>query len=275
VVDATSGIASAAAGIAGARRGVDQARAELERARATNRDAQLELERGELLFQRQAIPRAEQDRRQANAAATAAQVEAARQVLAASQARVGQQEAQMSGTRSRLVEVRENGPRQVAARAAQVSSRRANLELARAQARQAELNLGYAQIRAPVAGIVARKSVSVGDLVAAGQPLFAVVQTDDAWVTANFRETQLGRMHAGQPARVHVDALGRKFSARVESLGGATGSRLSVLPPENATGNYVKVVQRIPVRLRFEPGQSGLDQLRPGMSVEPQVRLTP
>jgi membrane fusion protein (multidrug efflux system) len=254
---------------------VDQARAELERAQANNREAQLESARGELLFRRQAIPRADLDRRQATASAAAAQEEAARQALAAAQAHVGQQRAQMSGTRSRLTEVRENGPRQVATRAAQVASRRANLELAEAQARQAELNLAYAQVRAPVAGIVARKAMNVGDRVAPGQELVAIVQTDDVWVTANFRETQLGRMRPGQSARVHVDALGRSFSARVESLGAASGSRLSVLPPENATGNYVKVVQRIPVRLRFDPGQAGVEQLRPGMSVEPKVRVTP
>ena len=180
----------------------------------------------------------------------------------------------MSGIRSRLVEVRENAPRQVDSRRATLAYRQANLALAQAQERQAELNLGYAVVRTPVAGVVARKSVNVGDTVAPGQTLAAVTQTDDVWVTANFRETQLRRMRPGQRARIHVDALARDFSGFIESLGGATGSRVSLFPPENATGNYVKVVQRVPVRLRFDAGQPGLDLLRPGMSVEPKVRVT-
>ena len=180
----------------------------------------------------------------------------------------------MSGIRSRLVEVRENAPRQVDSRRATLAYRQANLALAQAQEHQAELNVGYATVRTPVAGIVARKAVNVGDAVAPGQALAAVTQTDDVWVTANFRETQLRRMRPGQRARIHVDALGHDFSGFIESLGGATGSRVSLFPPENATGNFVKVVQRIPVRLRFDAGQPGLDLLRPGMSVEPKVRVT-
>src|SRR5262249_34935677 len=160
-----------------------------------------------------------------------------------------QQRAQLTTTKSRLAEVRSNAPRQVASRKASVLYRQANLELARAKEHQAELNLGYAQLRTPVAGIVARKAINVGDHVTPGQLLVAVVQTDKVWVTANFRETQLERMHPGQTVSIHVDSLDRSFSGVVESLGGATGSRLSVLPPENASGNFVKVVQRIPVRI--------------------------
>ncbi|HXE18693.1 MAG TPA: HlyD family secretion protein, partial [Castellaniella sp.] len=162
---------------------------------------------------------------------------------------------------------------QVETRKASVLYRQANLELARAQLSQAELNLGYAKVRTPIPGVVAKKAVNVGDHVAPGQQLVAVAQTDDLWVTANFRETQIERMKPGMSVRVHVDALGTAFSGKVESLGGATGSRLSVLPPENASGNYVKVVQRIPVRIRLDPGQAGLDRLRPGMSAEPKVRI--
>jgi membrane fusion protein (multidrug efflux system) len=149
------------------------------------------------------------------------------------------------------------------------------LNLARAQLEQAELNLGYAQIRSPVAGIVARKAVAVGDHVAPGQAVAAIVQTDRMWVTANFRETQLARIRPGQSVRVHVDALREDLPGTVESLGGATGSRLSVLPPENASGNYVKVVQRIPVRIRIDAQPDQLARLRPGMSVEPRVRIAP
>jgi membrane fusion protein (multidrug efflux system) len=117
------------------------------------------------------------------------------------------------------------------------------------------------------------KAVNVGDRLQPGQQLFALTQTGDLWVTANFRETQIERMRAGQKARLHVDAIDRDYTGEVESFAGATGSRYSLLPPENASGNYVKVVQRIPVRIRLDPGQPEVDRLRPGMSVEPSVRV--
>jgi membrane fusion protein (multidrug efflux system) len=123
--------------------------------------------------------------------------------------------------------------------------------------------------------MVAKKAASVGDHVAPGQQLVAITQTQELWVTANFRETQLERVKPGQSVDIHVDALDASVTGHVESLGAATGSRLSLLPPENATGNYVKVVQRIPVRIRIDPGQPGIDRLRPGMSVEPKVRIFP
>jgi membrane fusion protein (multidrug efflux system) len=124
-----------------------------------------------------------------------------------------------------------------------------------------------------VDGIVGKKAVTVGDRVAAGQPILAISQTGDLWVTANFRETQLRRLRPGQPAELYVDGIAATLRGRVESIGGATGSRYSVLPPENASGNYVKVVQRVPVRLRLDAGQPGLDRLRPGLSVEPKVTV--
>jgi membrane fusion protein (multidrug efflux system) len=151
--------------------------------------------------------------------------------------------------------------------------RQASLDVAKAQLAQAERNLSYAKIVAPVSGIVAKKSIAVGDHVAPGQQVVALSQTDGLWVTANYRETQLERMRPGQPANVHVDSLDVDLRGTVEAVGGATGSRLSVLPPENASGNYVKVVQRIPVRIRIDPGQPGVDALRIGMSVEPQVTV--
>ena len=155
-----------------------------------------------------------------------------------------------------------------AADAAQATLARAEAELA-----QADLNLGYTRIVAPAAGIIGKKSIAVGDRVAPGQQLLAISMIDRVWVTANFRETQIRRMRPGQSAQIHVDALGTNLHGTVESLGGATGARFSVLPPENAAGNYVKVVQRIPVRIRLDPGQPGLERLRPGMSVEPKVRV--
>ena len=275
LTNASANISSAAAGLAGARRDIEQAAAHLEEAEANKRNADLELHRGEELLKHDAIPRADFDRRQTAATAAAAVVEETRQSLEAARAHVTQQEALMTGIRSRLVEVQKNAPRQVDARRATVLYRQANLDLAKAEERQAELNLGYAAIRTPVTGIVARKAVNLGDIVQPGQALAAIAQTERPWVTANFRETQLRRMRPGQAATIYIDALNRTFSGSVESLGGATGSRVSVLPPENATGNYVKVVQRIPVRIQLDAGQPGLELLRPGMSVEPKVRVTP
>jgi membrane fusion protein (multidrug efflux system) len=159
------------------------------------------------------------------------------------------------------------------ARAAEVSASHAAVDSARAALDQAKLNLEYTRVHAPVGGIVAQKQVNVGDRVQPAQELLAIVQVDDLWISANYKETQIRHMHPGMPATVHVDALGQTFRGHVESLPGATGTRFSLLPPENATGNYVKVVQRLPVRIRLEPGQASLDRLRPGMSVEPKVWL--
>jgi membrane fusion protein (multidrug efflux system) len=152
-----------------------------------------------------------------------------------------------------------------------VAAREAAVAAARSAVRQAELDLSYAQIRAPATGVVGRRAAEPGQRVQPGQQLIAVVALDDLWVTANFKETQLRHLTAGQSARIAVDASGHKLDGYVESLGGATGARFSLLPPENATGNYVKVVQRVPVRLRFRSGQRGLERLRPGMSVVPKV----
>jgi membrane fusion protein (multidrug efflux system) len=153
---------------------------------------------------------------------------------------------------------------------------KASVQQAQAKVDQATLNLGYAKITAPITGIVSRKSVAVGANLSVGQSLMTIVPLKDLWVTANFKETQLKEMKVGQEVKLQVDALGgRKFRGKISQIGGATGSSLSLFPPENATGNYVKVVQRIPVRINF----TNLDQenqdfaLRIGMSVEPVVRV--
>jgi membrane fusion protein (multidrug efflux system) len=138
---------------------------------------------------------------------------------------------------------------------------------------QAELNLQYTKIVAPVTGVLSKRSVEPGQTVQAGQPLFSIVNLDDIWTTANFKETQLRDMKVGQPAKIKVDAYGKEFNGSVESIGGATGARFSLLPPENATGNFVKVVQRMPVRIRLDQGENRDLLLRPGMSVEPKVWL--
>jgi len=152
-----------------------------------------------------------------------------------------------------------------------IASHEADVLAARAGLDQALLNLGYTEIKAPADGIVGKRTVQLGQRVEPGEQLLALTQVERFWVTANFKETQLERMRAGQPVTIYVDAFSRKFKGHVESLPGASGSMYSLLPPENATGNYVKIVQRLPVRIRFDDGQPGLELLRPGMSVEPTV----
>jgi membrane fusion protein, multidrug efflux system len=154
-----------------------------------------------------------------------------------------------------------------------IASREAAAKEAQAELDQALLNYGYTQITAPINGVIGKKSVEPGDRVQPGESLLAVVRLDDVWVTANFKEDQLRRMRPGQPVDIYVDALGRTFNGYVDGLGSASGERFSLIPPENATGNYVKVVQRIPVRIDFDPGQDADHRLVPGMSVEPTVWL--
>jgi membrane fusion protein (multidrug efflux system) len=273
VATAQSDLAGATAALAAARKDVQQLTAQLAQAQANNRTAQLDKDRSEKLVAQGAVSQSDFDTRNNTAAAAAAAVDALEQSLAAAKDRVLQQQAQLAAIQSRLTEVQSNAPRQVATRQASVIMRKAALDIANAQLAQAKLNLSYAQIKAPISGVVAKKAIAVGDHVAPGQLVVAISQIDQLYVTANYRETQLQDVHPGQPAAVHVDALDADFHGTVESIGGATGSRLSVLPPENASGNYVKVVQRIPVRIKLDPGQDGLDRLRIGMSVEPKVTV--
>jgi membrane fusion protein (multidrug efflux system) len=154
-----------------------------------------------------------------------------------------------------------------------ITSHGAAVKEAQADLDRALLNYGYTQITAPMSGVVGKKSVEPGQRVQPGESLLAVVPLDDVWVTANFKEDQLRRMRPRQPVDIYVDALGRTFRGYVDGLGSASGERFSLLPPENATGNYVKVAQRIPVRIALAPGQNIDHRLVPGMSVEPTVWL--
>jgi len=166
----------------------------------------------------------------------------------------------------------ETAPQQVAATEARAAAADAHVQQLKAATEQAELNLEYTVVKAPVKGIVSRKSAEVGQVVQAGQPLMALVPLESVWITANFKETQVGAMRPGQRATVKVDAYGgREFTAKVESIAAATGARFSLLPPENATGNFVKVVQRVPVKIVLDQGQDPEHLLRPGMSVMPTV----
>jgi membrane fusion protein (multidrug efflux system) len=270
---ASSDLASAQASLSGAKKDADQLTAQIAQAEANDRQAQLEKGRSEKLVAQGAVAQSDYDQHLNAAVASAANVEALRQSLAAAKDRVAQQQAMIGAFQSKFTEIKSNAPRQVATRQASLGVRQAALAVARAQEAAAEKNLSYAKILAPVTGIVAKKAIAIGDHVAPGQQLVAITQTQDLYVTANYRENQLELMHPGQPATIHVDAIGLDLNGSVESIGGATGSRLSVLPPENASGNYVKVVQRMPVRIHIDDGQAGLDRLRIGMSVEPQVTV--
>jgi membrane fusion protein (multidrug efflux system) len=153
-----------------------------------------------------------------------------------------------------------------------IASKEAQVHEAEAALDQAKLNLSYTRITAPADGIIGNRSAQLGQRIQPGQSLMALTQTNNLWVTANFKETQLARMRQGEPVVIHVDAIGRDYNGHVENMPGATGSLYDLLPPENATGNYVKIVQRLPVRILFDHGQD-LSLLRPGMSVEPKVWL--
>jgi membrane fusion protein, multidrug efflux system len=174
-----------------------------------------------------------------------------------------------------MLKYAQTGPQQVVAQNSKYKQAEAQVQQAQAQLNIAKLNLSYTKILAPVAGIITRKSVELNQNVAVGQNLLTLVQLDDLWVTANFKETQLRNMHAGQAVTIHVDANGRDYDGKVTQIGGATGSVLSLFPPENATGNYVKVVQRVPVRIDFTDlaKEDSNHELRPGLSVEPKVRV--
>jgi membrane fusion protein, multidrug efflux system len=155
---------------------------------------------------------------------------------------------------------------------ARAESALARVKQTQAALAQAELNLQYAVVKAPQRGVVSRKSVEIGQVIQPGQPLMALIPLENVWVTANFKETQLTNMRPGQRATINVDAYGRReFKGHVDSIAPATGARFSLLPPENATGNYVKVVQRVPVKIVLEAGQDPEHLLRPGMSVVPTV----
>jgi membrane fusion protein (multidrug efflux system) len=164
-------------------------------------------------------------------------------------------------------------PQQVSNARALAASAQGSLNEARADVRTAQLNLEYTTIYAPVSGIVGHKTVQLGHRVQPGQTLLTVVPIDDIWITANYKETQLRLMHPGQPVKIHVDSMGRDLTGEIEDMAGASGPLFSLFPPENASGNYVKIVQRFPVRIRLDNAQDTQHLLRPGMSVEATVRV--
>jgi membrane fusion protein (multidrug efflux system) len=259
-------VQSSQADVEAARTDLEAAQRDFDQAQASARLAASQLARAKQLAAGGSISPSDYDQRAAAAEVARASAQAYGQRLQGRRARLD-----AAATRHR--EVLQNAPRQLVAKEASVEVRKANLELARAQLRQAELARGYARIVAPADGIIGHRTVNVGDRIQPGQQLAALTQTGRLWVTANFRETQIRLMRPGQAADVHVDAVARDYRGVVESFAGATGSRYSLLPPENAAGNYVKVVQRVPVRVRLEPDQPELERLVPGMSVEVSVKV--
>jgi membrane fusion protein (multidrug efflux system) len=266
-------VANAEAAVGVAERDRESAAARLTEAEANASKAHADLERYTILIKNEEVSQQEFDQVAATDKAQDATVTANRAAVQSAGRTVEQRQAQLAQVKTRLAQYRNNAPAQVAIREANVASQQANVQTAEAMLEQAQLKLSYTKIVAPAAGIVLKRSAEVGERINAGQQLFMIVQIGDLWVTADFKETQLHNIRPGQSARIHVDALEQDFEGYVETIGGGTGAVSSVLPPENATGNYVKVVQRIPVRLRFKPDQKGLDRLRPGMSVEPDVRI--
>lgn len=270
---AQADVATADAAVAGAERDYVVSQGRLREAEANNAKAQDDVARYKGLVGKDEIPRQIYDQAVSTSNATAAAVDSSRAAMEASQKMVDQKRAQLAQSRSRLAEADRNAPHQVAIVRANVAAKQADAQVARTRVEQAELNLSYTKIFAPVSGVVTKRNVEVGNHVQPGQQLFLVAQLDDLWITANFKETQLHHMHPGQRVAISIDAYDQKLNGYLDSMPGATGTITSLLPPENASGNYVKVVQRLPVRIRFDKNQSGLDRLRPGMSVVPKVQL--
>jgi len=268
---ASSDVESASAGVNITERQVAAAHAQLEQVEATDVKAQDDLRRYKMLVDQKEVAEQVYDQALAAAKASSASIAAARENEAAAQQAVQQARSRLAQSEANHQSA-ETGPQQVTSSRARASAAIADVEQRRAALEQAELDLQYTRIVAPVSGEV-NKTVVVGMNVQPGQELLTVVPLDEVWITANFKETQLRRMRVGQKCDIHVDSSGRTYQGHVDSIAGATGPLFSLLPPENATGNYVKIVQRIPVKIVLEPGENRDRQLRPGMNVVPDVYL--
>jgi membrane fusion protein, multidrug efflux system len=263
-------VASARAGIAAARQQFDAAKAQRDEAEANNVKAQNDLLRYKQLVDKQEISQQQYDQAVAAARADAAAVASAHAMADAAQSQVIQAQGKLVQAEANL-RYAQTAPRQMQISRSRAASAEAQVKQKKAALDQAQLNLQYTKVIAPVAGVVSDRTVEVGQNVAPGQELMKVIPLSDIWITADFKETQLRYMKVGQPVTIEVDANGRKYKGKVNSIAGASGARFSLLPPENATGNYVKVVQRIPVKIVLDPGENNDQSLRPGMSVEPKV----
>ncbi len=276
-VDTEAAMLGAQRRLSAAQARLDTAQAQVREAQSTYKNTADDVARYKILIAKEEIPqqrydtavslsntaKATVDARQAAVAEAEQNVRAAQSAIDQANARIAQAEASIESALT--------APQQVAVSRSRAKAAEALVAQRRGLVEQAELNLSYCTIVAPVSGIVGKKTVESGANVSPGQQLMAVVALDDIWVTAAFKETQLRLMQPGDRVRFSVDADGREYRGKVTGIGGASGSRLSLLPPENATGNFVKVVQRIPVRIDIDPNQNSDRRLRPGMSVEPKV----
>jgi membrane fusion protein (multidrug efflux system) len=272
VSGAEAGVSSAKAGIAAARQQFEAAKSQIAEADANNTKAQNDLVRYKQLIDKQEISQQQYDQAVASAQSSAATVQAARASADAFAAQLEQAQSrlQQAGADLRTAGTAPQAMRVIRARAL---SAQAIADQKKAELDQAELNLLYTKVIAPVSGAVSNRTVEVGQNVQPGQEMMKIIPLDEAdiWVTANFKETQLKNIKPGQPAEIAVDATGKTYKGHVDSIAGASGERFSLLPPENATGNYVKVVQRIPAKIVFDAGENKGHELRPGMSVVPKV----
>ena len=271
---AGSDVSSADAQVTQAQHQLQAAQAAVLQADANNTKAQLDLQRYKPLVEKDVISKQQFDAAVAAADGDKAALEQAKANLEAANSEVRVAKDRVASAQASFRNA-ETGPQQVAIQKARADQAAAQVEQARAALDQAKLNLSYTTIVAPTAGIITKKSVEVGQNVSVGQNMATLVSLDDIWITANFKETQLEHMRQNQAVTISVDAYGgRKYDGKITQIGGATGSVLSLFPPENATGNYVKVVQRIPVRIDLTNHDQNSDHLlRPGMSVEPKVKV--
>jgi membrane fusion protein (multidrug efflux system) len=266
-----SGIQDASAAVSAADKQLSAAHAQVEATEANDVKAQDDLRRYKQLVDRREVSQQIYDQALASAKSSTATVAASRASESAAEQFVQQAQSRLAQANANH-QYAQTGPQQVSSTRARVQAAIADVQEKQALVQQAQLNLQYTKIIAPVTGEV-NKSVVVGLNVDQGQQLLTIVPLDEVWVTANFKETQLKRMQVGQKADIHVDSYGNTLHGHVDSIAGATGPLFSLLPPENATGNYVKIVQRVPVKIVLEPGENHDRRLRPGMNVVPNVYL--
>ena len=269
---ARAAVNEAADSIASEKAVLDAAQARVSQAESNYIRAEADRQRYERLLAKREISQSEYDRIATQSATDRDAVNVARADYAAAQQGVDQAESRLEQRKADLLAA-QSAPEQIASSQSKAEAATSDADRAKAQLSTAELNLSYTKIIAPVSGIVGRKSVEVGERVQPGQQLLTIVPVDDVWITANFKETQLKKMRPGQPVTIHLDSFDGDYRGHVDAMGGATGSRFSLLPPENATGNYVKVVQRVPVRIVLDAGENANHLLRPGMSVEANVHF--
>jgi len=276
----------ASAGVSGSEKQLEAARARLATAQANTRVAQAnftraaqDVERYKQLVSKDEISKQQYDQAVAAMDAARATLDAEKETVNEATQNISVAENNVKQAQTRVeqadaqIQTALTGPDQVRVTQAKAQSAGAKVEEQKAMLDQADLNLQYTTIIAPIDGVVGKKSIAVGQNISPGQLLMQLVPLEGLWVTANFKETQLKKMHVGQPVKISVDAYDREYLGKVERIAGASGARFSLLPPENATGNYVKVVQRIPVRIALDPGQNSGHMLRQGMSVTPTVEL--